>query len=156
MKTSTDAVAGGLLPARSLVLGAAQAADQGAHVPLGRRRTLTGHPRSQGGQKFAELVAQKSGGKITVKLFPGGVLGGDVQVLSAVQGGTIDMTSMNCRHPARVRSRSSRSSTSRSCSTTRKEADAVVDGPIGKKLADKLPEKGLVSLALLRPRVSAT
>ena len=36
---------------------------------------------------IAEL-AQKSGGKMQVKLFPGGVLGGDVQVLSAVQGGT--------------------------------------------------------------------
>ena len=55
----------------------------------------TGHPITQGGQKFADLVAQKSGGKMQVKLFPGGVLGGDVQVLSAVQGGTVDMFSMN-------------------------------------------------------------
>src|SRR5512140_2361466 len=54
-----------------------------------------GHPIVTGGQKFADLLSQKSGGKMTVKLFPGGVLGGDVQVLSAVQGGTIDMTSMN-------------------------------------------------------------
>jgi TRAP-type C4-dicarboxylate transport system substrate-binding protein len=54
-----------------------------------------GHPIPVGGQKFADLVASKSGGKMQVKLFPGGVLGGDVQVLSAVQGGTIDMTSMN-------------------------------------------------------------
>jgi tripartite ATP-independent transporter DctP family solute receptor len=30
-----------------------------------------------------------------------------------------------------------------------KEADAVLDGPIGKLLADKLPEKGLVHLAYL-------
>ena len=51
-----------------------------------------GHPVTEGGQKFADLVSQKSGGKMQVKLFPGGVLGGDVQVLSAVQGGTIDFS----------------------------------------------------------------
>ena len=54
-----------------------------------------GHPIPAGGEKFGELLAQKSGGKMTVKQFPGGVLGGDVQVLSAVQGGTIELTSMN-------------------------------------------------------------
>jgi tripartite ATP-independent transporter DctP family solute receptor len=105
-----------------------------------------GHPVTQGGQKFADLVAQKSGGKMQVKLFPGGVLGGDVQVLSAVQGGTIDMTSMNSgilqgqvKEFAIV--------DFPFLFNDAKEADAVLDGPIGKQLADKLPEKGLVHLA---------
>ena len=104
------------------------------------------HPISQGGQKFADLVAQKSGGKMQVKLFPGGVLGGDVQVLSAVQGGTIDMTSMNSgilqgqvKEFAIV--------DFPFLFNDAKEADSVMDGPIGKALADKLPEKGLVHLA---------
>ena len=104
------------------------------------------HPISQGGQKFAELVAQKSGGKMQVKLFPGGVLGGDVQVLSAVQGGTIDMTSMNTgilqgqvKEFAIV--------DFPFLFNDAKEADAIMDGPIGKALSDKLPEKGLVNLA---------
>jgi tripartite ATP-independent transporter DctP family solute receptor len=104
------------------------------------------HPISQGGQKFAELVAQKSGGKMQVKLFPGGVLGGDVQVLSAVQGGTIDMTSMNSgilqgqvKEFAIV--------DFPFLFNDAKEADAIMDGPIGKALSDKLPEKGLVNLA---------
>jgi tripartite ATP-independent transporter DctP family solute receptor len=105
-----------------------------------------GHPIVTGGHKFADLVAQKSGGKMTVKLFPGGVLGGDVQVLSAVQGGTIDMTSMNSgilqgqvKEYAIV--------DFPFLFNDAKEADAVMDGPIGKMLADKLPEKGLVHLA---------
>jgi tripartite ATP-independent transporter DctP family solute receptor len=104
------------------------------------------HPIAQGGQKFADLVAAKSGGKMTVKLFPGGVLGGDVQVLSAVQGGTIDMTSMNSgilqgqvKEFAIV--------DFPFLFNDPKEADAVLDGPIGKALGDKLPEKGLVHLA---------
>lgn len=37
----------------------------------------------------AEVVKEKSGGKI--KLSPGGVLGGDVQTVSALQGSTIEM-----------------------------------------------------------------
>ena len=105
-----------------------------------------GHPIPVGGQKFADLVAAKSGGKMQVKVFPGGVLGGDVQVLSAVQGGTIDMASMNSgilqgqiKEYAIV--------DFPFLFDNAKEADAVLDGPIGKQLADKLPEKGLVHLA---------
>jgi tripartite ATP-independent transporter DctP family solute receptor len=105
-----------------------------------------GHPIVMGGHKFAELVAQKSGGKMTVKLFPGGVLGGDVQVLSAVQGGTVDMTSMNSgilqgqvKEFAIV--------DFPFLFNDAKEADAILDGTVGKMLADKLPEKGLVHLA---------
>jgi tripartite ATP-independent transporter DctP family solute receptor len=104
------------------------------------------HPISQGGQKFADLVAQKSGGKMTVKLFPGGVLGGDVQVLSAVQGGTIDMTSMNSGILAgQVKEYAIVDFPF--LFNDAKEADAIMDGPVGKMLADKLPEKGLVHLA---------
>jgi tripartite ATP-independent transporter DctP family solute receptor len=105
-----------------------------------------GHPIPTGGQKFADLVAQKSGGKMQVKVFPGGQLGGDVQVLSAVQGGTIDMASMNSgilqgqiKEYAIV--------DFPFLFDNAKEVDAILDGPIGKQLADKLPEKGLVHLA---------
>ncbi len=70
-----------------------------------------GHPQVTGMEKFAELVKEKSGGKIEVKLFPGGTLGGDVQTVSALQGGVIEMTVLN---PAfwRATSRSSARSTS--------------------------------------------
>jgi TRAP-type transport system periplasmic protein len=37
-----------------------------------------GHPQVMGAERFAELVAEKSGGKIEVKIFPGGVLGPDL------------------------------------------------------------------------------
>ena len=52
------------------------------------------HPIGLGAQKFADLVAQKSGGKIKVTLFPSAVLGGDPQNLSAVRGGMLDFTTM--------------------------------------------------------------
>src|SRR5262249_19847230 len=45
------------------------------------------HPTSWGAKKFAELVAAKSGGKITVKEFPSSQLGNELQQQSALQGG---------------------------------------------------------------------
>jgi TRAP-type transport system periplasmic protein len=103
------------------------------------------HPQGQGAKKFAELVEQKSGGKIKVRLFPSGQLGGDLQTVSSLQGGTIDMTVLNAGLlvgqvkefglfdlPFLFESG--------------KEADAVVDGPFGQKLAESLAPKNLVGL----------
>src|SRR4249920_231102 len=44
------------------------------------------HPVSLGTKRFAELVAAKSGGKITVKEFPSMQLGSEMQQQSALQG----------------------------------------------------------------------
>jgi hypothetical protein len=60
---------------KTLVAAAALAAfgigaqAQGAHASSSPTRTK-GHPHRMGMEKFAELVAAKSGGKIKVKLFP--------------------------------------------------------------------------------------
>src|SRR5215470_16550217 len=54
-----------------------------------------GHPLVMGMEKFAELVAAKSGGKLKVAIFPGGVLGNDQANVSALQGGTLDLVSLN-------------------------------------------------------------
>ena len=105
-----------------------------------------GHPQVMGVQKFAELVEEKSGGKITVKPFPGGVLGPDLQTVSAMQGGTVDLTVMNASLLAGNAKEFAVLDFPYLFSTAA-EADAVVDGPVGQKLFDKLPEKGLVGLA---------
>lgn len=105
-----------------------------------------GHPQAEGAQKFADLVAQKSGNKIQVKLFPGGTLGGDVQTVSALQGGTIEMTVLN----AGILSSQVKAFEVFDFPflfSTPQEADAVVDGPFGKGLFDKLAEKNLIGLA---------
>jgi TRAP-type transport system periplasmic protein len=103
------------------------------------------HPHGLGAQKFADLVAEKSGGKIKARTFGSGQLGGDAQVISSLQGGTVEMTMVSpgllvglvkefgiLDLPFLF--------------NNYKEVDAVLDGPIGKKLQDKLPEKGLVGL----------
>jgi tripartite ATP-independent transporter DctP family solute receptor len=104
-----------------------------------------GHPQVQGVEKFAELVAQKSGGKIKVQLFPGGTLGPDLQVVSAMQGGTIDLNVMNASLLAgNVKEMAVLDFPFLFNSV--QEADAILDGPIGRKLMDKLPARGLVGL----------
>jgi tripartite ATP-independent transporter DctP family solute receptor len=99
-----------------------------------------------GAQRFAEIVTQKSGGKLKVKLYPGGTLGGEVAVASSLQGGTIEMSMFG---PGIL----SGMDPSFGVFDTPflfddfKEVDAVLDGPVGKKLLDKLPGKGLVGLS---------
>jgi tripartite ATP-independent transporter DctP family solute receptor len=105
-----------------------------------------GHPIVLGMEKFAEVVTAKSGGKIKVNLFPGGVLGGDQANVSAVQGGTLEMVVMNTGIMASVAKELSVFDFPFLFANA-KEADALVDGPVGKKMHAKLEEKGLVGLS---------
>ena len=105
-----------------------------------------GHPAVMGGEKFAELVGAKSGGKIKVTLFPGGVLGGDAQTVSAVQGGTIEMTVLNSGILAAQVKEFAIYDFPFLFATSR-EVDAVVDGPFGSGLHAKLADKGIIGLA---------
>jgi len=49
------------------------------------------HPNQAGLRLMAELVSEKTGGKIQIKVFGGGVLGGERDQNEGVQIGTIDM-----------------------------------------------------------------
>ena len=105
-----------------------------------------GHPIVMGMEKFAEIVQAKTGGKIKVNLFPGGTLGSDQANVSAIQGGTLEMASMNSGiFASQVKEFALYDFPFLFASE--KEAEVIIDGPIGKKLHDKLQEKGLVGLA---------
>lgn len=105
-----------------------------------------GHPIVLGMEKFAELVEQKSGGKLKVQVFPGGALGSDQANVSALQGGTLEMASMNSGIFASL-VKDFAIYDFPFLFGNPKEADAVVDGPFGHNLHKKLEEKGLVGLA---------
>ena len=105
-----------------------------------------GHPLVTGAEKFAEIVAAKSGGKLKVNLFPGGVLGGDAQTVSALQGGTVEMTALNSGILA-SQVKDFEAYDFPFMFANPKEADAVVDGPFGQKLHARLQDKGIVGLA---------
>ncbi|MBG0776097.1 MAG: DctP family TRAP transporter solute-binding subunit [Desulfovibrionaceae bacterium] len=49
------------------------------------------HPYGKGAEKFAELVAQKSGGEIEVRVFPSSQLGGQKDLVEGLIYGTVDM-----------------------------------------------------------------
>jgi tripartite ATP-independent transporter DctP family solute receptor len=96
--------------------------------------------------KFADLVKAKSGGKMNVKVFGGGVLGKDVAVVSAMQGGTVEMCVMNSSLMAGVVKEMGVLDFP-FLFANEKEAYAVVDGPFGDKLHGLLESKGLVGLS---------
>ena len=80
-----------------------------------------------------------------VKVFPGGILGSDPQLLSAVQGGTLDFAAMNSgilqgqvKEFAIV--------DFPFLFNNANEVDTILDGKVGKMLDAKLPEKGLLNL----------
>jgi tripartite ATP-independent transporter DctP family solute receptor len=120
-------------------------AEIGEHTIKFATAGAAGSPIALGMDKFAEVVEEKSGGKITVKRFPGGTLGGDVQVLSSLQGGTIEMTTMNAGILQSVADDFVLVDLPFLFDSPQ-EADAVMDGPVGAALAAKLPEHGLVGL----------
>ncbi len=105
-----------------------------------------GHPLEVGAQKFAELVAAKSGGKLKVNVFPGGTLGGDAANVSALQGGTIEFVQLNSGILA-SQVKDFEVYDFPFLFANAKEADAIVDGPVGQKLHAKLLDKGIVGLA---------
>lgn len=99
-----------------------------------------------GAKRFAEVVASKSGGKLNVKLYGSGTLGGEAVVASAMQGGTIEMSMMG---PGLLTGMDKEFGVFDTpfLFDNFKEVDAALDGPVGKKLLDKLPAKGLVGLS---------
>jgi len=54
-----------------------------------------GHPNTAAMDRFAELVAEKTGGDINVEVFHGGVLGSQPDALEQVQLGAIDIGNFN-------------------------------------------------------------
>jgi TRAP-type transport system periplasmic protein len=104
------------------------------------------HPAAAGMKKFAEAVAAKSGGKMKVNLFFNSSLGTDQAIVSAIKGGTVEMAVMNSGILA---------SEAKELAifdfpflfANEKESDAIVDGPLGKKLHAKLEEKGIIGLS---------
>ncbi|MBD5804591.1 2,3-diketo-L-gulonate-binding periplasmic protein YiaO precursor [Azoarcus sp. Aa7] len=147
MKTQIKKLVAGVLGSVAMLsTGVMFSADAAARDLKLAMQTNPGTAQYDGVEKFAALVKEKSGGSLTVKIFGGGALGGDLQVVSSLQGGTVELSQMNA---------SLLNGLAKEFSVldfpflfdNEKEAHAIMDGPIGKKLMDKLPEKGIVGLA---------
>jgi len=142
MKRSVFKAALALVAVGALTLSTVQAQERTLKLAV---QNPKGHPITTGAEKFAEIVAAKSNGKLKINVFAGGTLGSDMAVASAMQGGTVDMNIGNsgilaAQVPAFA------IYDFPFMFTNTKEADAVVDGPFGKMMHAKLQEKGLVGL----------
>ncbi|MGX5219627.1 MULTISPECIES: TRAP transporter substrate-binding protein [Pseudomonas] len=120
-------------------------AEIGEHTLRFAFQNVKEHPQGQGAQKFADLVKEKSGGKMKVRLFAGGVLGGDLQTVSALQGATLDLTVLNSGILAAQVPEFALLDFPFLFNNTA-EAQAVIDGPVGQELSKRLEGKGLKTL----------
>jgi TRAP-type transport system periplasmic protein len=95
---------------------------------------------------FAEQVEKASGGKMKVRAIGAAALGSDVQMQQALIGGAQEMMVGSTATLVGITKEMALWDTPFLFADA-KEADAVLDGPIGQKVIAKLPEKGLVGLA---------
>ena len=99
-----------------------------------------------GMKKFAELVAAKSGGKMQGQAVPRRHARQRPGHVSALQGGTVEMAVMNTGILASV-AKELAIFDFPFLFNNEKESDAMVDGPVGKKLHAKLWRKVIVGLS---------
>ena len=94
---------------------------------------------------FAEQVEKNSGGKMKVRAVGAAALGPDVQMQQALIGGAQEMMVGSTATLVGITKEMALWDTPFLFNNAR-EADAILDGPIGQKVMDKLQDKGLVGL----------
>ncbi|PAU65420.1 ABC transporter substrate-binding protein [Pseudomonas sp. PIC25] len=94
---------------------------------------------------FAEEVAKASDGKLKVRTFGAASLGSDDQMQNALIGGAQEMMVGSTATLVGITKEMAVWDTPFLFSSE-KQADAVLDGPVGRQIMDKLEEKGLVGL----------
>ena len=94
---------------------------------------------------FAKAVEKASGGKMKVRAIGAAALGPDTQMQQALVGGAQEMMVGSTATLVGITKEMALWDTPFLISNA-KEADILLDGPIGEKIKDKLQEKGLVGL----------
>jgi len=94
---------------------------------------------------FAEQVEKASGGKMKVRAIGAAALGSDVQMQQALIGGAQEMMVGSTATLVGIAKEMALWDTPFLFNNTQ-EADALLDGPVGQKVMDRLQDKGLVGL----------
>lgn len=131
----------------AMTLAALPAAAQDAPVRTIKFGHLNNpdHPVSFGVKRFADVLAQKSGGRLRVQEFPASTLGNELQQQSALQGGVQEMSAPATTSLAGIVKEFGLVDFPFAVSSF-EQADALLDGPFGQALMARLPDKGLVAL----------
>jgi TRAP-type transport system periplasmic protein len=143
MNTMKTALLGAALALATTMPAAAQFVERTIRISNGVNEE---HPVGNGVAKMRACLADRSGGKMKLQGFWGGALGGDLQATQALRSGTQEMV---------VTSSSPLVGILPDLGVfdlpflfaNEKEADAILDGPFGKYMADKLPAVGLINVS---------
>lgn len=100
----------------------------------------------QGAKKFAELLDKKTGGKMKVRVFPGGQLGQETEVLQNVQSGTIEFTMVG-HDPLAQFAPIANILSQPYLFRDHEHAFQLLSGKLGQEIDTALREKGLRALA---------
>jgi TRAP-type transport system periplasmic protein len=128
--------------AGAFCLAGAQA--QAVKLTLGHGAAV-GNPRHEASVKFAEVVKAKSGGRIEVQVAPSAQLGDDAAMVTALRTGALDMSANSQGAVANAVPEYAAFGMPFLFGSPA-AAFKLLDGPLGKELADKSAEKGLVLL----------
>lgn len=104
-----------------------------------------GNPRHEASLKFADVVKAKSSGRIEVQVAPSAQLGDDAAMVTAMRTGALDMSANSQGAVANAVAEFAAFGMPFMFSNPA-QAFKVLDGPLGKELADKSAEKGLILL----------
>jgi tripartite ATP-independent transporter DctP family solute receptor len=142
MKRSTFTRALLAIAAAAALPLAAQA--QAVKLTLGHG-AAPGNPRHEASLKFAELVKAKTSGRIEVQVAPSAQLGDDAAMVTALRTGALDL-SANSQGAVAGAVPEYAAYGMPFLFSSPAQAFRLLDGPLGKELADKSAEKGLVVL----------
>ncbi|MVW77313.1 DctP family TRAP transporter solute-binding subunit [Bordetella sp. 02P26C-1] len=101
------------------------------------------HPAALGAKRWQELLAERSGGKIKVRIHGNGSIGGDTQMTSAVQGGVQELGIITSSPIASVVREIGLLDLPFTFNTAQ-EVDAVLAGKVGDAIAEKMNANGMV------------
>ena len=104
------------------------------------------YPTTQAAQKFADLVKEKTNGRITVEVYDSGQLGDEKSVIEQIQFGGIDMSRVSLTPLSEF----SRNLMALQLPYLYRDADhmwKVLDGDIGKDLLKSTEDSGIVGLS---------
>ena len=105
------------------------------------------HQYHIGAEQFKKLVEEKSGGEMKVTIFPQAQLGGERDLAEGVRMGTIEMSSVAAGNMAGFVPELQVFGAP-FLFKTREQVYTVLDGPVGKDLADIMLGKGFVNLSI--------
>jgi tripartite ATP-independent transporter DctP family solute receptor len=104
-----------------------------------------GNPRHEAAVKFAEVLKAKTAGRIEVQVAPSAQLGDDAAMVTALRTGALDL-SANSQGAVSNAVPEYAAFGMPFLFSSPAEAFKLLDGPLGKELADKSAEKGMILL----------